>query len=396
MPKRVFVVVLDSFGIGEEPDAAAYGDEGSNTLCACATSGVLNIPNMTKLGLLNIDGALDTVYDVDLKPIESPEGAYARMQEKSAGKDTTVGHWEMAGVISPKKFPTYPDGFPQEVIEEFEQKTGRKVLCNKPYSGTDVIRDFGKEHVETGALIVYTSADSVFQIAAHEDVVSPEKLYEYCRIAREILQGEHGVARVIARPFKGEWPYQRTSRRHDFSLEPTGPTMLDRLKENGFDVLSIGKIYDIFAHRGMTEFEFTTCNADGIQKTIEATSKDFNGLCFTNLVDTDMIYGHRNDPVGYSNALSYFDERIPQIIEGLREDDLFIITADHGCDPVTPSTDHSREYVPLLITGPKVKPNTNLGTTATFADMAETILDYFGVEQLGVGTSHLSEILKEN
>lgn len=396
MPKRVFVVVLDSFGIGEEPDAAAYGDEGSNTLCACATSGVLNIPNMTKLGLLNIDGALDTVYDVDLKPIESPVGAYARMQEKSAGKDTTVGHWEMAGVISPKKFPTYPDGFPQEVIEEFEQKTGRKVLCNKPYSGTDVIRDFGKEHVETGALIVYTSADSVFQIAAHEDVVSPEKLYEYCRIAREILQGEHGVARVIARPFEGEWSYQRTSRRHDFSLEPTGPTMLDRLKENGFDVLSIGKIYDIFAHRGMTEFEFTTCNADGIQKTIEATSKDFNGLCFTNLVDTDMIYGHRNDPVGYSNALSYFDERIPQIIEGLREDDLFIITADHGCDPVTPSTDHSREYVPLLITGPKVKPNTNLGTTATFADMAETILDYFGVEQLGVGTSHLSEILKEN
>lgn len=396
MPKRVFVVVLDSFGIGEEPDAAAYGDEGSNTLCACATSGVLKIPNMTKLGLLNIDGALDTVYDVDLKPIESPEGAYARMQEKSAGKDTTVGHWEMAGVISPKKFPTYPDGFPQEVIEEFEQKTGRKVLCNKPYSGTDVIRDFGKEHVETGALIVYTSADSVFQIAAHEDVVSPEKLYEYCRIAREILQGEHGVARVIARPFEGEWSYQRTSRRHDFSLEPTGPTMLDRLKENGFDVLSIGKIYDIFAHRGMTEFEFTTCNADGIQKTIEATSKDFNGLCFTNLVDTDMIYGHRNDPVGYSNALSYFDERIPQIIEGLREDDLFIITADHGCDPVTPSTDHSREYVPLLITGPKVKPNTNLGTTATFADMAETILDYFGVEQLGVGTSHLSEILKEN
>jgi len=385
MPKRVFVVVLDSFGIGEEPDAAAYGDEGSNTLCACATSGVLNIPNMTKLGLLNIDGALDTVYDVDLKPIESPEGAYARMQEKSAGKDTTVGHWEMAGVISPKKFPTYPDGFPQEVIEEFEQKTGRKVLCNKPYSGTDVIRDFGKEHVETGALIVYTSADSVFQIAAHEDVVR-----------REILQGEHGVARVIARPFEGEWPYQRTSRRHDFSLEPTGPTMLDRLKENGFDVLSIGKIYDIFAHRGMTEFEFTTCNADGIQKTIEATSKDFNGLCFTNLVDTDMIYGHRNDPVGYSNALSYFDERIPQIIEGLREDDLFIITADHGCDPVTPSTDHSREYVPLLITGPKVKPNTNLGTTTTFADMAETILDYFGVEQLGVGTSHLSEILKEN
>ena len=396
MSKRVFVVVLDSFGIGEEPDAAAYGDEGSNTLCACATSGVLNIPNMTKLGLLNIDGALDTVYDVDLKPIESPVGAYARMQEKSAGKDTTVGHWEMAGVISPKKFPTYPDGFPQEVIEEFEQKTGRKVLCNKPYSGTDVIRDFGKEHVETGALIVYTSADSVFQIAAHEDVVSPEKLYEYCRIAREILQGEHGVARVIARPFEGEWPYQRTSRRHDFSLEPTGPTMMDRLKESGFDVLSIGKIYDIFAHRGMTEFEFTSSNADGIQKTIEATSKDFNGLCFTNLVDTDMIYGHRNDPVGYSNALSYFDERIPQIIEGLREDDLFIITADHGCDPVTPSTDHSREYVPLLITGPKVKPNTNLGTTATFADMAETILDYFGVEQLGVGTSHLSEILKEN
>ena len=396
MAKRVFVVVLDSFGIGEEPDASAYGDEGSNTLCACGTSPCLHIPHMTELGLLNIDGALDSVYKTNLAPIEHPTGAFARMQERSAGKDTTVGHWEMAGVISPERFPTYPEGFPKEIIEEFERQTGRKVLCNKPYSGTEVIKDYGKEMVDTGALIVYTSADSVFQIAAHEDVVPVETLYEYCRIAREILQGEHGVARVIARPFEGEWPYQRTSRRHDFSLEPTGPTMLDRLKESGFDVLSIGKIYDIFAHRGMTEFEFTTCNADGIQKTIEATSKDFNGLCFTNLVDTDMIYGHRNDPVGYSNALSYFDERIPQIIEGLREDDLFIITADHGCDPVTPSTDHSREYVPLLITGPKVKSNTNLGTTATFADMAETILDYFGVEQLGVGTSHLSEILKEN
>ena len=396
MAKRVFVVVLDSFGIGEEPDAPAYGDEGSNTLCACGTSPCLHIPHMTELGLLNIDGALDSVYKTNLAPVEHPTGAFARMQERSAGKDTTVGHWEMAGVISPERFPTYPEGFPKEIIEEFERQTGCKVLCNKPYSGTEVIKDFGKEMVDTGALIVYTSADSVFQIAAHEDVVPVETLYEYCRIARKILQGKHGVARVIARPFEGEWPYARTSRRHDFSLEPTGTTMLDQLKDHGFDVLSIGKIYDIFAHRGTTDHVFTSGNPEGIEKTIEATHKDFHGLCFTNLVDTDMIYGHRNDVDGYAKALSYFDEKLPEIMAGLGEDDLLMITADHGCDPVTPSTDHSREYVPWLICGPRVKAGANLHTLPTFADLAETVLAYLGAPQLGVGTSHVSEILKED
>lgn len=395
MAKRVFIVVLDSFGIGAEPDAVEWGDEGSNTLCACATSGHLHIPNMTKLGLLNIEGALESPYDVDLAPIENPSGAFARLQETSAGKDTTVGHWELAGVISPKRFPTYPDGFPKEVIDGFSAKVGRGVLCNKPYSGTDVIRDYGEEHLKTGDLIVYTSADSVFQIAAHEDVVPVETLYEYCKIAREILQGDHGVARVIARPFIGEpGSFERTSRRHDFSLEPTGTTMLDRLKEEGFDVLSIGKIYDIFAHRGMTDFVYTSGNPEGIERTIEATKKDFSGLCFTNLVDTDMIYGHRNDAVGYANALSYFDEKLPEIIEGLRDDDLLMITADHGCDPVTPSTDHSREYVPWLVYGKHVKAGVDLGTRPTFADVAETVLEYLGAKGLGVGTSHVSEILE--
>lgn len=396
MGKRVFLIVLDSFGIGAEPDADLWGDEGSNTLCACATTEHLSIPNMTKLGLLNIEGALDSPYDVDLKPIDKPTGAFARLQEKSAGKDTTVGHWEMAGVISPERFPTYPQGFPQEILDAFEAATGRGVLCNKPYSGTEVIKDYGQEHLDTGKLIVYTSGDSVFQIAAHEDLVPPEQLYEYCRAARKILTGKHGVARVIARPFIGEAPnFTRTPRRHDFSLEPTGTTMLDVLKAAGKDVLSIGKIYDIFAHRGMTDFVFTENNADGIQKTIEATEKNFEGLCFTNLVDFDMIYGHRNDADGYAKGLTYFDEHLPQILAGLREDDLLMITADHGCDPVTPSTDHSREYVPWLIAGPKVKPGVDLKTRPTFADVAETILDYFGEKSLGVGTSHLAEILED-
>ncbi len=394
MGKRVFVIVLDSFGIGEEPDAAAWGDEGSNTLCACATSPHFDIPNLTKLGLCNIEGALESVYEHGLSPIAAPAGAFARMQEASQGKDSTVGHWEMAGVISPKPFPTYPDGFPEEVLRPFEEATGRKVICNKPYSGTDVIRDYGREMVETGALIVYTSADSVFQIAAHESVVPPEQLYEYCRIAREQLVGEHGVGRVIARPFEGAWPYQRTARRHDFSMEPTGTTMLDQLKAEGFDVLSVGKIYDLFAHRGPTDYVLTTGNPDGIEKTIAWTSRDFNGLCYTNLVDTDMIYGHRNDVDGYAKAISYFDAKLPEIMANLREDDLLMITADHGCDPVTPSTDHSREYVPWLIAGPRVKAGADLGTLPTFADMAATILDYLGASQLGTGTSRLAQILQ--
>ncbi len=393
MARRVFLIVLDSFGIGEEPDAADWGDAGSNTLCACATSPHFHIPNLTRLGLLNIEGALDSVYKHALAPIAKPTGAFARIQEKSQGKDTTVGHWEIAGVISPKRFPTYPQGFPPEVIDAFEKATGLSVVCNLPYSGTDVIRDYGREQVETGALIVYTSADSVFQIAAHEDVVSPEQLYEYCRIARDLLTGSHGVARVIARPFEGTWPYSRTSRRHDFSLEPTGTTMLDRLKAEGHEVLSVGKIYDIFAGRGTTDHVLTTGNPDGIEKTLAWMDRDFEGLCFTNLVDTDMIYGHRNDVDGYAKAISYFDAKLPELQAKLRPDDLLMITADHGCDPVTPSTDHSREYIPWIVTGSNVRPGTDLKTLPTFADIGATILDYLGATPLECGTSRLAEIL---
>jgi phosphopentomutase len=393
--RRVFLVVLDSFGIGSEPDWPDFDDELSNTLTACETSGELHIPNLTKLGLLNIEGALEGPRDVNLAPIAHPTGAFARLREASAGKDTTVGHWEMAGVVTPRRFPTYPEGFPPEVIKEFERQTGRGVLCNRPYSGTEVIKDFGQEHRDTGKLIVYTSADSVFQIAAHEDVVPVEQLYAYCRIARAILTGEHGVARVIARPFVGEdGSFTRTPRRHDFSLEPTGPTMLDVLSKSGYDVLSVGKIYDIFAHRGMTDFVYTSGNPEGIDKTIERTGRAFNGLCFTNLVDTDMIYGHRNDAVGYAKAISYFDAKLPELLTGLGEDDLLMISADHGCDPVTPSTDHSREYVPWLIAGPRVKPGANLGTLPTFADVAATVLDYLGAPMLPIGTSHLDQILE--
>ncbi|MDY4535442.1 MAG: phosphopentomutase [Tractidigestivibacter sp.] len=395
MGKRVFLIVLDSFGIGAEPDAAEWGDEGSNTLCACATTGELAVPNMASLGLLNIEGALESPYDAGLSPVASPIGAFARLREASAGKDTTVGHWEMAGVISPKRFPTYPNGFPREVLDEFERQTGRGVLCNRPCSGTQVIEEYGREQLETGKLIVYTSADSVFQIAAHEDAVPPEQLYEYCRIARRILVGEHGVARVIARPYAGEWPnYARTPRRHDFSLEPTGTTMLDALKDAGQDVLSIGKIYDIFAHRGITDHVFTSGNDEGIERTVEATGRDFAGLCFTNLVDFDMIYGHRNDAPGYARALSHFDSQLPRIVAGLRDDDLLMITADHGCDPVTPSTDHSREYVPWLVCGPRVRAGADLGTRPTFADVSATVLDYLGAPALPSGTSQLDQILE--
>lgn len=389
MNKRVFLIVLDSCGIGEEPDAAEYGDEGSNTLAACATSPYFHMPNLQKLGLFNIDG-------VDCWPKESsPTGAFGRLQEASKGKDTTIGHWEISGIYSPKPLPTYPEGFPEEVIREFEEKTGRRVLCNKPYSGTDVIRDYGKEHVETGALIVYTSADSVFQIAAHESVVPPEELYRYCRIAREMLKGEHGVGRVIARPFTGEYPnFTRTSNRHDFSMEPPAVTMLDQLSEKGFDVIAVGKINDIFAGKGITEAIGTKNNADGIERTLGYLQKDFNGLCFINLVDFDMLYGHRNDVDGYAKALAYFDEKLPELLAGLRDDDLLMITADHGCDPSTPSTDHSREYIPWVITGKQVKAGANLGTSPTFANIGATILEYFGVEPRITGKSSLNEILR--
>ena len=387
--KRVFLIVLDSVGIGHAPDAAAFSDEGSDTLRAIRRSPAFDCPNLARLGLFHIEG----VGGADASVI--PQASYARMRERSMGKDTTIGHWEIAGVISPEPLPTYPDGFPDEVIAAFERATGRRVICNKPYSGTAVIRDYGEEHLATGALIVYTSADSVFQIAAHEDVVPVAELYRYCEIARELLQGEHGVGRVIARPFNGEYPFARTPRRHDYSLLPPAETMPSILKKEGFDVISVGKIFDIFAGQGFTESYPTTSNENGMDTTMGIANRDFNGLCFVNLVDFDMVYGHRNDLEGYAKALTAFDKRLGELLAVLREDDLLIITADHGCDPVTPSTDHSREYTPMLAVGKQLKENVNLGTRASFADIGATVLEWFGLPADGIyGTSFLKEIIK--
>lgn len=386
MNKRLFLIVLDSFGIGEEPDAYLWNDEGSNTLGAIRDHENFNCPNLKKLGFFNIDGVGGGV--------DNPLAAHARLQESSMGKDTTIGHWEIAGIISPKPLPTYPNGFPKEVVEEFEKRTGRKTLCNLPYSGTEVIKDYGEESIKTGALIIYTSADSVFQIAAHEDYVPIEELYRYCEIARDLLQGEHGVGRVIARPFNGDYPFTRTARRHDYSLMPPKTTMLDLLKDNGYDTISVGKIYDIFAGKSVSESNRTTSNADGMLKTDSVFERDFNGLCFTNLVDFDMLYGHRNDIAGYAKAATEFDKWLGGFLPKLKEDDLLIITADHGCDPKTPSTDHSREYVPMLLYGNKIKP-VNLGTRPTFADISATVLEYFGVDKKDTaGMSFLKEVLK--
>lgn len=387
--KRVFLIVLDSVGIGELPDAGNYGDEGSNTLKACFMQKEFNTPNMKKLGLFNISG-VDYASGVD-----APAGAYGRLMEKSKGKDTTTGHWEICGLVSEKPFPTYPNGFPKDVLDEFSRRTGRGVLCNKPYSGTKVILDYGKEHLETGDLIVYTSADSVFQIAAHEGKVPIEQLYEYCRIAREILQGEHGVGRVIARPFTGEYPnFERTPRRHDFSLVPPKDTVLDELLAAGYDVRPVGKIYDIFAGKGVMDAEPTVGNKDGMAKTDAWIQKDFTGLCFVNLVDFDMLYGHRNDAVGYARALSEFDAWLGGFIPKLGDDDVLFITADHGCDPITPSTDHSREYIPLLVYGKNIK-SVDLGTRSSFADIGKTIADIFGVKSKAAGESFKDIIFKE-
>lgn len=389
--KRVFLVVLDSVGVGELPDADRYGDVGSHTLYAASTSEYFKMPNMKKLGLFHIDGVKEKFPEMG--GIKDFDGTVCRLAEKSKGKDTTTGHWEIAGQISENPFPTYPNGFPPEIIKQFEERTGRKAICNLPYSGTDVIRDYGKEHVETGALIVYTSADSVFQIAAHEEIVPVEELYRYCSIAREILAGEHGVGRVIARPFVGTYPdYKRTANRHDFSLEPA-LTMLDQMKEAGLDTLAVGKIYDIFAGKGVTDTVRTHDNAEGIEMLIERTNKDFHGLCFVNLVDFDMVYGHRNDVDGYAKALTFFDEQLPRILAGLRDEDILMITADHGCDPSTPSTDHSREYIPLVVYGNRVKKGLNLGTRSSFSDIAATILEYYNVPQKTAGTSFLKEIM---
>lgn len=398
--KRVFLIVLDSVGIGHAPDAADFGDAGSNTIYAASGYDKFYMPNMEKLGLFDIDEVAiqrdgkNEWFGKGEAKLSSARGAYGRMTESSKGKDTTIGHWEIAGVISKKPLPTFPQGFPKELLDEFSKRTGRGVLCNKPYSGTDVIRDYGKQQMESGDLIVYTSADSVFQIAAHEDIVPVEELYRYCEIARELLVGEDwGVGRVIARPFEGEHPFRRTTRRHDYSLEPPRDTMLDILKAKGFDVLAVGKINDIFAGKGITEMVRTTGNEDGIEKTIEYTKRDFEGLCFINLVDFDMLYGHRNDVDGYGEALSYFDEKLPEIMSGLSEDDILMITADHGCDPSTPSTDHSRERTPWIIAGESVKENVNLGTMTSFADIAATILDYFGIRGMTEGESQLGKIL---
>ena len=382
--KRVFLIVLDSVGIGEMPDAADYGDKGTNTLKSAASSEFFNMPNMKRLGLFNIDG-IDWADGV-----EKPAAAIARMREASKGKDTTIGHWEIAGHISNSPLPTYPQGFPDEVLDEFKKQTGRGVLCNKPYSGTVVINEYGDEHVRTGDLIVYTSADSVFQIAAHEDVVPVEQLYEYCRIARKILTGKHGVGRVIARPFIGaDGNYTRTTRRHDFSLEPPGITILDQVKDSGMEVLSVGKIKDIFAGRSVTDFVYTTGNPDGIEKTLAYMDRDFEGLCFVNLVDYDMLYGHRNDVPGYAKALTYFDEKLPEIMAKLRDDDVLMITADHGCDPAyTVSTDHSREHTPFVMYGKNIEP-INYGTRNTFADIGATVLHYLGIPKKISGESLL-------
>lgn len=382
--KRVFLIVLDSFGIGEMEDAAAYGDKGTNTLRSVSSSSEFDMPNMGRLGLFNIDG-------VECRqPVEEPAARIARMKEASKGKDTTIGHWEIAGILSKRPLPTYPNGFPKDVLDEFSAAVGRGVLCNKPYSGTEVIKDYGDQHVKTGDLIVYTSADSVFQIAAHEDVVPVETLYDYCKKAREILQGEHGVGRVIARPFVGtSGNYTRTPKRHDFSLEPPAVTMLDQLKSTGYDVISVGKIKDIFAGKGITDFVYTKGNEEGIERTLEYLDRDFEGLCFINLVDYDMLYGHRNDVDGYARALTYFDRKLPDILAKLREDDILMLTADHGCDPgYTVSTDHSREHTPFLMYGRKIQPG-NLGTRETFADIGATVLDYFGIVPEFAGTSML-------
>lgn len=372
--KRIFLIVLDSFGIGELEDAGKYGDSGTNTLLSVSSSSFFAMPNMKKLGLFNIDG-VDYLED-ELQP----SGAYARMKEASAGKDTTIGHWEIAGMISEKPLPTYPNGFPKEVIEALEKATQRGILCNLPYSGTKVIEDYGEEHMKTGKLIVYTSADSVLQIAAHEDIVPVEQLYEYCKMARKILVGEHGVGRVIARPFIGtKGAFERTSRRHDYSLVPPKDTVLDVLKAQGKDVIAIGKINDIFAGKGITEYTYTGSNAEGIEKTLAYLSKDFDGLCFVNLVDYDMLYGHRRDIDGYAKALKYFDDKLPEILCKLRDDDVLMITADHGCDPgYSKTTDHTREYTPLLIYGKNIEAG-NLGTKDSFADIAATIQEYFGM-----------------
>lgn len=387
--QRVFLIVLDSLGIGEALDASLFSDEGSHTLNSIRSEATFYCPNLEKLGLFEID-------DVSRRKSGKHTAAVARMREKSMGKDTTIGHWEIAGLVSNSPLPTYPNGFPKALIDEFERQTGHTVLCNRPYSGTEVIKDYGEEQMRTGGLIVYTSADSVFQIAAHEEIVPIRELYRCCEIARELLVGEHGVGRVIARPFTGAYPFTRTSGRHDYSILPPEKTMLDLLLEQGLETISVGKIYDIFAGKGISEKQYTTGNADGMEKTMALADRDFHGLCFVNLVDFDMLYGHRNDAAGYAKALSEFDAWLATFLPKLRADDLLLITADHGCDPKTRSTDHSREDTPMLLYGENIAP-VNVGTRETFADISATILEALGIDkQTTAGQSFLKECLKEN
>ena len=386
--KRVFLIVLDSFGIGEAPDSGAFGDAGANTLKSISRSAHFSIPNMRRLGLFNIEGL------ENMGTVPCPEAAHARMREKSMGKDTTIGHWEIAGIVSPDPLPTYPNGFPAEILDAFSKATGHGVLCNKPYSGTEVIRDYGEEHLKTGDLIVYTSADSVFQIAAHEDLVPVEQLYEYCRAARKILCGKHGVGRVIARPFVGKaGNFTRTANRRDFSIEPTGKTLLDAVKDAGRDVIAVGKITDIFAGKGVTETIITHGNTEGMQISLDMAERDFDGLCFINLVDFDMVYGHRNDIDGYAKAIAEFDLWLPAFLDRMNEDDALIITADHGCDPGDVSTDHTREYTPMLLFGSKIK-SENLGTRSSFADIAATVAEMLAVDFKCDGESFFNLVKK--
>ncbi len=389
MFKRVFLTVLDSFGIGELPDAKDFNDENSNTLRACFNSGALKVPNMSKMGLFNIDE-----IGCSCKKENEPIASYGKFAEKSKGKDTTTGHWELCGVILDKPFPTFPNGFPDDIIEKLKKAFGVKgILCNKPYSGTKVINDYGVEHIKSGYPIVYTSADSVLQIACHEEIYSVETLYSFCEKARKIMQDEYAVGRVIARPFLGnEKGFYRTEKRHDYSLFPPYKTLLDELKENGLDVISVGKIYDIFVGKGISEKIVAKNNAESERGMMQAVKKDFHGLCFTNFVDFDMLYGHRNDVYGYTDALNRFDVFLGEFINEMKSDDLLIVTADHGCDPSTPSTDHSREYIPCLVYGNGIKA-VNLGIRETFSDIGQTIAENFGLK-IKNGESFLNKLIK--
>ncbi|MDN5326891.1 MAG: phosphopentomutase [Moorella sp. (in: firmicutes)] len=385
---RVILIVLDSVGVGALPDAAQYGDEGSNTLAHIAATVDLRLPNLTRLGVGNITPLRG------IPPVGTPVAAWGKMASQTAGKDTTSGHWELAGLILERPFPLYPHGFPPEIIEPFEKAIGRRVLGNKPASGTAIIEELGAEHMRTGYPIVYTSADSVFQIAAHEEVIPVEELYRYCKIARRLLTGEHAVGRVIARPFVGEpGHFIRTDRRQDFSLEPPRPTLLDAVIAAGLEVMAVGKIKDIFAGRGISRWIHTHDNMDGVDQTRNFMREGERGLIFTNLVDFDMRYGHRNDVAGYAAALEAFDRRLPELLDALETSDALILTADHGCDPTTPSTDHSREYVPLLIYGKRIRP-LNIGVRPTFADLGATVAALLGVPYDLPGKSFASMLLE--